>query len=309
MKKNIYFMIFPILIIVLMIIIFIFDKRSKKIEETEPSTVLETVVTSTAAATMVEKLADFDTFGLQEDAVPEVKSVILEYQNAKLQADAAKMLSLYGKTVEDANLTAGLENDKRLYQKFEDTKTYMTNGVIADSYLVFISTKIKFHFVDTLAPSLTWTYVQKQEDGTLILKDPYNLTTEETAFVRKVASSDVVKSMSDQTKKDLAAAVISDARLANVYRMLSGSSVTSGELPEESSDATTAAGEMEVDAQISIISESGETSISGESMESTETTAQTAAEESVSDASEGTGSVAETSSTDYAESVTETSAQ
>ncbi len=296
MKKNIYFMIFPVIMVVLMIIIFIFDKRTKQAPETEAVVTSTSVPETTAPVSMVMMLADFDTYGLQEDAVPEAKSLILEYQNAKLHADAAKMLEIYGKTVEDENLTAGLENDRRLYQRFDDTKTFVTAGVMENSYLVFVTSKIKFHFVDTLAPSLTWTYVQKDDAGKWTLKDPYNLTPEETAFLRKVASSEEVRTMSDQMKKELAAAVISDAQLANIYRTLSGSSVTSSEAVSESSGAMTPS-ETESDAQISIIGTSASDTSSEETSASQESETASEGSESASEgsetASEGSESVSE----------------
>lgn len=266
MKKNLYFWIFPVILIILLGIIFVFDKKPERTEEevtaTTQAAMETTPVESKAPANMVTMLADFDGYGLQEDAVPDVKSIIEKYHDAKIHGDANAMLEIYGKTEEDASLTSSLESDKRLYQRFEDTKTFVTNGVEKDTYLVFVTSKIKFYLVDTLAPNLTWTYVKKTEDGKIILKDPFNLTPEENAFFNKVASTDAVKKMNDKVKKELAAAVISDAKLASIYKTLSTSNVTGNE------NTSAEAVEGPSDAQVSIIGENN----SGLGEESTTTT-------------------------------------
>lgn len=254
-RKSLGFLLIPIILIILTIIILIFDrnKKAKNIPETtiSPST---TAVETIVVEDIQTKLANFEKYGLQEEAVPEISELIGNYQKAKVTGDVNIMLGVYGRTVEDEALANKLAEDKRMYESFTDTICYETKGVVEDSYLVFISTKIKFRFVDTLASNLTWAYVQKQTDGTYIMKDPYNLSTEETAYLRKIADSNQVKEMAAQSRKELAQAVISDPELANMYKLMSNSVITSGEILVTESTSTES--EDISEAQISIIEES-----------------------------------------------------
>ena len=272
--KNKAIIIFSVLVVLLIVIILIFDKRNDKKSNVKASSEVTTAQTQTEQVeSVVMKLADFDKYGLQIDAVPEITTLVSNYQKAKITGDEKLMLTVYGRTVEDEALKAKLEEDKRYYEKFSDTVCYETKGVVEDSYLVFISSKIKFRFVDTLASNFTWTYVQKQSDGSFIFKDPFNLTTEETAYVNKISASNEVKELAAKSRKELAEAVISGAELANRYKILSNSSVSDVKETNESVDETK---ESVSEAQISIIEEStkSETSTQGENLSSESETSQ-----------------------------------
>ena len=99
-----------VVVVVLVIIILVMDKKPQETDATVSGTdnTVEIVVeqSGTTAEMSVEPdnseyKTDFSDYELKKDEVPEVNQLISEYFQAKVDRDAQKLYSLFGKTDED----------------------------------------------------------------------------------------------------------------------------------------------------------------------------------------------------------------
>ncbi len=164
---------------------------------------------------------DFTDYGLKNGAPSGVTQLIESYQRARLDADAAAMYKLFGRLDTDGleQLQANLDEEKKVFEAYQDTTYYSTEGVEADSYLVYVSTNVKFHGIDTTAPMLIWAYCVKGADDTYYMKEPDKLTDEEQALLDAVSASEDVRVLDNSMRTELAKAVVSDPKLAALYEI------------------------------------------------------------------------------------------
>ena len=168
---------------------------------------------------------DFEDYGLQKDAVPEIAALVEKYQKAKISGDADLMYEVFGRldTVGLEELQKKMDTEKAVYESYSDTACYTIPGVEKDSYLAYVSTRLKFAGVDTPAPMLIWAYCVKGPDG-YYMKEPDKLTPEEQDLLDHVSASEDVKVLDSTMRTQLAQAVLSDAKLAQLYEIWSDSS-------------------------------------------------------------------------------------
>lgn len=166
---------------------------------------------------------DFTDYGLQSGAPEGVRRVIESYQKARLDGDAAAMYKLFGRLDTDGmdQLQANLDEEKKVFEEYRDTTYYSTNGIEADSCLVYVSTYVKFKGIDTAAPMLIWAYCVKGADGDYYMKEPDKLTQDEQALLDAVSASEDVRVLDNSMRTELAKAVVSDAKLAALYEIWS----------------------------------------------------------------------------------------
>ena len=180
------------------------------------NTVSTEETTTVAESTMSEEeraLSDYKTYGMQKDPIPGIIELVKAYQYAKVNADARRMYNVFGRSDEDglADLQAKLTDEAKVYESFDDTVTYVTKGYEDNSYVVFISSNVKFHDIDTKAPMLTWAYVMENP------KDAFYMVENEKKYVDEVSKSEDIIALDAQMRKDLAAAVTSDIQLGTLY--------------------------------------------------------------------------------------------
>lgn len=164
---------------------------------------------------------DFTDYGLKSGAPSGVIQLIESYQKARLDGDAAAMYKLFGRLDTDGldQLQANLDEEKKVFEAYQDTTYYSTDGVEADAYLVYVSTRVKFHGIDTTAPMLIWAYCVKGADDTYYMKEPDKLTDEEQALLDAVSASEDVRVLDNSMRTELAKAVVSDPKLAALYEI------------------------------------------------------------------------------------------
>ncbi len=236
----------PIITIILIIIIVVADKLKSKPVAVTPSDA--TTASTEAESSSIEPdnnkyIQDFDSYGLQKDAVPEIAELVSKYQDAKINADAQKLYEVFGRTDTDGleEMQEKLTSEAEAYEAYEDTVCYTTKGYEDNSYIVYISCKLKFNGIDTPAPMLTWAYVVCN-DGIYTMKEPDKLTSEEQEKVDEISLSEDVKVLDSQMRTELAKAVLSDAKLGSLYDMLSEGQTASdsnSDMAEETSQEST----------------------------------------------------------------------
>ena len=178
--------------------------------------------TTVAESTMSEEekvLSDYKTYGMQKDPIPGIIELVKAYQYAKVNADARRMYNVFGRSDEDglADLQTKLNDEAKVYESFDDVVTYVTKGYEDNSYVVFISSNVKFYDIDTKAPMLTWAYVKEQPKDAFYMVENEEMTADERKFVEEVSKSEDIIALDAQMRKELATAVTSDIQLGTLY--------------------------------------------------------------------------------------------
>lgn len=289
LRKAGKFLILPLIAVILIVVILVSGKGKKGSSASSAgsaggNTDMGTDINGSAETPDNGKYTnDFSNYGLQKNTVPEIDQLVADYQKAKLSANAEAMYKVYGKTDKTglAELQSKLDEQKKVYEKFQDTVNYILPGAEENSYIVYTGCSIKFRGIDTLAPSLTREYVVKGSSGNYTMKE--DLTDAEQKRVDEANRSEDVRLMDSQTRKDLAKAVISDAKLGSLYEMLLNSGGTKN-ASGESTSAGESTSEEETVQEITVVINGG-----GDKLTETETSA---AEESAATATENASAAA-----------------
>ena len=218
----------PMVVLVLIIVILVVDRVQSKKQAVSSTASQESVVAESSSNNTVYTY-DFSNYGLQKDSNPEVMQLVAEYQKAKIEADSGALYKVFGKSGNEgqSDLQAKLNEEKKVYEAYENVACYIGNGLNAGEYVVFISADVKFHGIITPAPMLTWAYIKTGEDGKLYMVEPDKVDEQQKLFVDKVAHSEDVKLLDSAMRKRLAEVLISDAQLASLYQIwLEGADVS-----------------------------------------------------------------------------------
>ena len=186
---------------------------------TKVSTEETTTVPESTMSEEEKRLSDYKTYGMQKDAIPGIIELVKAYQYAKVNADARRMYNVFGRSDEDglADLQTKLNDEAKVYESFDDVVTYVTKGYEDNSYVVFISSNVKFYDIDTKAPMLTWAYVKEQPKDAFYMVENEEMTADERKFVEEVSKSEDIIALDAQMRKELATAVTSDIQLGTLY--------------------------------------------------------------------------------------------
>ena len=228
---------------------------------------------------------DFSQYELQENAYPEINQLLGDYFQAKVDQDPEALYRVFGKTdmsdVEERRQE--LEYEARFIQDYEDITCYTKPGMTEDSYVVYVTFKVKYKRTDTLAPGLLWCYVVKNGDSGYIIRE--NVLGDEADYVARMNQTEDVKLLSSQINQQLREALESDTILASYYQeMRNGAIVYESEPHDSTVTLVTEPAEGESESQSG--ESDGETAGAEDSSlaeEGQETTAETA------DSSDGSG--------------------
>lgn len=232
--------------------------KTNKTDVVETTTAVETTLSEEE-----QKLSDYKTYGMQKDPIPGIVDLVKAYQYAKVNGDSTRMYNVFGRSDTEGiqEMYDKLQEDRKVYESFDDTVTYVTKGVEYNSYVVFISTNVKFYDIETKAPMLTWVYVKEQPKGAFYMVENDKLTDEEKKFVEDVSRSEDIIALDGQMRKDLAAAVTSDLQLGTLYSIWVQNAATNESGTAETTAEETSEEESTVEAITEESKESAEVSI------------------------------------------------
>lgn len=190
---------------------------------------------------------------LQKDSVPELLSMMKKYYQARATGDAELLNKLYG--IEGLSVAAleaektRMRSNSKYLRGFENIVTYIADGLNENEWLVYSTCDIKFHSVETAAPMIMWCYVTEQEDGSLLIRKPEELSPEVLHHVDVVSRSQEVRSLASDINVRLKDALLADANLNEVYGVLrDGSPVYQNSESEETGAVQILDEESEADA-------------------------------------------------------------
>ena len=275
------------IVIVLLIVILVMDKKpgnSKPVSDSTVSDVssdisIEDDSQSSADDDSVEPdnkeyNQDFSAYELQKDAYPQVNELISTYFQAKVDQDVQTLYKVFGKEEDDRmdERKQQLKEEAVYIEDYQDITCYTKAGMTDDSYVVYVTYDVKFRRVDTLAPGLMWCYVVKNDNGDYIIRE--NVVGDEADYVAGQNQTEDVRLLSTQVNERLKQAIESDSLLAGIYKDLSNGAVVSGAEDEENADSQVMIGDGS-----DISSDAGEENTDDTAAEET-TVEETAAEES-----------------------------
>ena len=240
-------------VLVLLVVILVMDKKPGSSKNTEDTTVSETSDISIEGDTESsagdgtedgsvepdnnEYNQDFSAYELQKDVNPQVNELISTYFQAKVDQDAQALYKVFGKEEDDRidERKQQLKDEAVYIEDYQDITCYTKAGMTDDSYVVYVTYDVKFRRVDTLAPGLMWCYVVKNDNGDYIIRE--NVVGDEADYVAGQNQTEDVRLLSTQVNERLKQAIESDSLLAGIYKDLSNGAVVSTSEDEENSDS------------------------------------------------------------------------
>lgn len=102
---------------------------------------------------------------LEVNAHSEVNSIMASYYNALAAGDMETVKS-HMDYISETDLIQ-LKNKNEFVESYNELNCYTRNGVVENSYFVYVTYKAKFNGFDTLVPGVTTHYVYPVEDGSL----------------------------------------------------------------------------------------------------------------------------------------------
>ncbi len=240
-------------VLVLLVVILVMDKKPGSSKNTEDTTVSETsdisiegdTESSAGDGTEDESVEpdnneynqDFSAYELQKDANPQVNELISTYFQAKVDQDAQALYKVFGKEEDDRleERKQQLKDEAVYIEDYQDITCYTKAGMTDDSYVVYVTYDVKFRRVDTLAPGLMWCYVVKNDNGDYIIRE--NVVGDEADYVAEQNRTEDVRLLSTQVNERLKQAIESDSLLAGIYKDLSNGAVVSTSEDEENADS------------------------------------------------------------------------
>ena len=237
------------IVLVLLIVILVMDKKPGSSKNTEDTTVseasdisIEDDSQSSADDDSVEPdnneyNQDFSAYELQKDAYPQVNELISTYFQAKVDQDVQTLYKVFGKEEDDRmdERKQQLKDEAVYIEDYQDITCYTKAGMTDDSYVVYVTYDVKFRRVDTLAPGLMWCYVVKNDNGDYIIRE--NVVGDEADYVASQNQTEDVRLLSTQVNERLKQAIESDSLLAGIYKDLSNGAVVSTSEDEKNADS------------------------------------------------------------------------
>lgn len=146
---------------------------------------------------------------LEETTNEAVRQLFVTYYKALEVGDSATVETIKTDVTEEEKIK--LETKANDIESIGNIKVYTRPGVTDGTYVVFVYCEIKFVGIETVAPSLTTTYVSTREDGSLCMNSSLDDATE--AYAKLVASEEVIANYFAQVAADYTNALASDPQL------------------------------------------------------------------------------------------------
>lgn len=138
-----------------------------------------------------------------------VLDVITRYYEAKAEKDFETIRQI--RPAFSAEDEADLSHNNA-FERYDNIKVYSAEGLDSDSYLVYVYFDVKITGITTPAPTLVDEYLQKNDEGDLIIVNK-NSTQELTNFIENMSKTDAVQSIIRDVNEKLEQAASTDEKL------------------------------------------------------------------------------------------------
>lgn len=249
------------MIIVIATVVSLVQKKNEKQEE-EAAAMTE----ATTEATIVME-------PLEMDAYPDVNSIMTSYYNALATGDMETVKS-HMDYISETDLIQ-LKNKNEFVESYNELNCYTRDGVVENSYFVYVTYKAKFAGFDTLVPGVTTHYVYPAEDGSLKiakeLDDEVNAALMVTSCQDDVV--DIFNKVDVEYKEILATDESLNTFLTEMFTMaktMTGEEIAKLEAGEETTEAEAAA-VAESESVVSTVVDQPQTQLVDEEVKATTT--------------------------------------
>ncbi|MBP3700836.1 MAG: SH3 domain-containing protein [Lachnospiraceae bacterium] len=182
---------------------------------------------------------DPSTYELQKNAIPQLNELVNTYFSAMKNADAQGYMNI---VAGDELTQEKLEKKGEFIEDYQNVECYTKPGMVEGTYVAFVYYEIKFHNIDTLAPSMIRLYVCTNEDGSMYI-NAGELDAELTGYMNVISNDEDLRLLEDETNRKLADACAADDKLNALYDLLKQGTVPETE-PETTEEPETDISEM-----------------------------------------------------------------
>ncbi len=182
-----------------------------------------------------EKESDTDDITLTAND-PAILDVMTRYYEAKAGKDF--------ETIREINPAFSAEDEADLannsvFERYDNIMVYSSEGLDSDSYIVYVYFDVKITGIATPAPTLVDEYLQKNDEGDLIIVNK-NSTQELADFIEKMRTSSAVQKMVEDVNQKLEQASASDEDLNKYVEKLKEGKSSDSDSDDGGEDDSTA---------------------------------------------------------------------
>lgn len=225
------------LAILLLIIIAVFAVRLvTHIGTSSSNSSQKNVEQQTDAQTEEETAADDTEEALVRDQT-DLLELATSYWMAIGDQDFDTLETLCGKTF-DESARATVEAMDTAVESYNDIMTYSKSGLTEGSYVVYVYMELKLTGIETQAPTLREMYVQPDSDGTLLVVQTSDYTSEITAYVQERQKDSDVQALIADVSETLTERCEADEDLAQYIESRTTTSGSDDDSDDSSSDTS-----------------------------------------------------------------------
>ncbi|MGN0297941.1 MAG: hypothetical protein ACI4C1_01955 [Lachnospiraceae bacterium] len=196
----------------------------------------------------LEKTMAFSVVNMEREQsdVKEGETNLAEEENA----DIVELIKRYYATLAACDIdtlndivatTSGIDADdlrmeEELIEDYENIVCYIMDGLVNNTYIVYVYYEIKFVNIGTLAPGLSCMYVCRDTDNTVYINE--ELTSEIKTYMARLEATDFVQDLIEEVNNRMLQARRLDVQLDRLVKILNGERVEeSDKLIKTMSDA------------------------------------------------------------------------
>lgn len=253
-KKITYFVAVPAVVLVLILVIIGVgggngkrDKDKNPVESslTESSAVDGTQSGENAGADETTAAFDLSAVQLKQDEIPELTALVQEYCQAKTDGDPERLYRVFGKTdlseEQRAEEQAKMDRLHQVVEGYENISCYFVDGLEPATYVIYPYFEIRYKDAQMMMPSLTWSYVRRDENGTFYMTQ--EVSDSEGEYIAKVSMLEDIRNLSAQVETQKTEALNSDAVLQQIYMSMGTGpacvDTPETEIPQETEESMT----------------------------------------------------------------------
>ena len=161
---------FPILLIVCVAVTVVIALNMGKANKQKAQDTLAAESVSSSDQTGEAQIGlQVTTEELQNNAIPEVNALIMDYYNAVASGDVEKVLTLSNNV--DQTEQIRIQELSKYIDSYPSVEIYTKPGPEAGSYIAYVNYQVKFSGYDNTAPGIQTFYICAKEDGTLYMNE------------------------------------------------------------------------------------------------------------------------------------------
>lgn len=156
---------------------------------------------------------------MEKDTNPAIAQIVQRYFQAAKTADADTLNQIVETDVPfDAER---LKQESEYIESYSNISCYSIDGIVDNTYIVYVYFEYKFLSIETKAPSLIRFYICENPDGTMYINNRA-WDGEVSTYMQEVANWQEVRDLNTEVNNKYKAALDADEKLKQFCAMLNG---------------------------------------------------------------------------------------